>query len=363
LIIDESAFGKKGVKSVGVARQYSGRQGKIDNCQVAVFAALGCGDRASLIGARLYLPEEWCNSPERCEKAKIPKEDRGFKTKTQLALELVREQRELGVRFEWVCVDAGYGKEPAFLRSLDEIGENFVAEIHRTQMIWEENPWPSVPLPAGPGRTAKRMKPVGKPITVAAWASAQPTQEWRPMVVRDGTKGELRVEFLHARVYLWNREEEIPMLWHLIVRRTLDSQGQVHDTSYALSNASADVPPKRIVAQVCGRHFIERSLQDAKGQLGLADYQVRGWRGWHHHIALVMLAMYFQLRERVIHVEESPLLSCADIVELLVHFLPRRAISQEDVLNQLRLRHRKRQSAIESANQRQAPKESIHESL
>ncbi len=82
LIIDETGFGKKGIKSVGVARQYNGRLGKIDNCQVAVFAALGCGDRASLIGTRLYLPEEWCNDPGRCRKAGIPEEDRNFRTKT-----------------------------------------------------------------------------------------------------------------------------------------------------------------------------------------------------------------------------------------------------------------------------------------
>jgi len=169
LILDESCFCKKGDDSVGVARQYNGRLGKIDNCQVAVFAALGCGDRASLIGARLYLPEEWCNDPERCRKAKIPKEDRTFKTKTQLALELVREQRELGVRFEWVSVDGGYGKEPAFLRALDDMGEKFVADVHRTQMIWEENPWPCVPLPGKGGRTAKRLKAVGKPVTARAW--------------------------------------------------------------------------------------------------------------------------------------------------------------------------------------------------
>lgn len=363
LIIDESAFGKKGVKSVGVARQYNGRLGKIDNCQVGVFAALGCGDRASLIGARLYLPEEWCNDSERCRKAGIPVEDRSFKTKAQLALELVREQRELGVRFEWVTFDAGYGKEPAFLRALDDMGEKFIADVHRTQMIWLDNPWPAVPLPGRHGRGAKRPQAVSKPATVAAWAAAQSVDAWRPMVLRDGAKGEMRFEFLHARVYLWDRQEEIPRLWHLIVRRTFDAQGQSQDISYILSNAPADTQPTRLVAQACGRHFIERSFQDAKGQLGLADYQVRGWRGWHHHVALVMLAMHFQLRERMIHSDEAPLLSCADVVELLVHFLPRRAVTQEEVLMQLHIRHRKRQAAIDSAKRCQTPKAVIHEVL
>ena len=361
LIIDESAFAKKGIKSVGVARQYSGRLGKIDNCQVGVFAALGCGDRASLIGARLYLPEEWCNDPERCKKAKIPEADRIFKTKSQLALELVREQRELGVRFGWVSIDGGYGKEPAFLRTLDDRGEIFVADVHRTQRIWEDNPWPALPLPREGGRTAKRLQAVGEPVSVATWTAAQPAQAWRPLVLREGTKGEMRVEFLHARVYLWDRQEEIPRLWHLIVRRTLDAKGQPQDQSYTLSNAPADTEPKRIVAQAFGRHFIERSFQDAKGQLGLADYQVRGWRGWHHHVAMVMLAMLFQLRERMLYADEVPLMSCADVVQLLVNFLPRRAVTAEDVLAQLRLRHQKRKAAIESAKRCQVLKEVIHE--
>jgi SRSO17 transposase len=363
LIIDETSFCKKGVSSVGVARQYSGRLGKIDNAQVAVFAALGCGDRASLIGAQLYLPQEWCNDPERCRKAGIPEKDRNFRTKAQLALELVRQQRELGVRFNWVNVDGGYGKEPAFLRALDDMGEKFVADIHRTQRVWEENPWPCVPLPGRHGRAAKRSQAAGDPITAAAWMEKQPPEAWRPMVLREGVKGEMRLDFLHARVYLWDREEEVPRLWHLIVRRTLDAQGQPQDVSYTLSNAPADTEPSRLVAQACGRHFIERSFQDAKGQLGLADYQVRGWRGWHHHVAMVMLAMHFTLRERMLHSEEAPLLSCADVVELLIHFLPRRAISVDDVLKQLQLRHRKRQQAINSAKNCQAPREGFYEGL
>ena len=363
LILDESAIGKKGNMSVGVARQHNGRLGKIDNCQVGVFAALGCGDRASLIGARLYLPQDWCQDAERCRKAGIPQEDRQFKTKSQLALELVKEQRALGVRFDWISADAGYGKEPAFLRALDDEGEKFVIDVHRTQRIWVDNPWPQVPIPSGPGRHPTRLCAASKPVTAEAWAATQAPEEWRALALREGTKGELRVEFLHARVYLWDREEETPRLWHLIVRRTMDADGQPQDVSYTLSNAPADTSPARLVAQACGRHFIERSFQDAKGQMGLADYQVRGWRGWHHHVALVMVAMLFNLRERMMHAETVPLLSCADIVELLAHFLPKRGVTQREVLEQLSRRHRKRQSAIDSAKRCQFSKESIYEGV
>ena len=166
-----TARGSKGDMSVGVARQHNGRLGKIDNCQVAVFAALGCGDRASLIGARLYLPQDWCQDAERCRKAGIPEEARPFKTKSQLALELVKEQRALGIRFDWISADAGYGKEPAFLRALDDAGEKFVIDVHRTQRIWLDNPWPQVPIPGGPGCHPTRLCATSKPVTAEAWAA------------------------------------------------------------------------------------------------------------------------------------------------------------------------------------------------
>ncbi len=123
------------------------------------------------------------------------------------------------------------------------MGEQFVADVHSAQRIWEENPWPSVPLPGKHGRAAKRPQAIGAPVTVAAWASAQPDDAWRPMVLREGAKGEMRFEFLHARVYLWDREEEIPRLWHLIARRTFDAHGQRQDISYVLSNPQQTSSP------------------------------------------------------------------------------------------------------------------------
>lgn len=361
LIIDETAFSKKGTKSVGVARQYNGRLGKVDNAQVAVFAAMSCGDRASLTGVRLYLPEEWCNDRKRCDDAGIPEADRQFKSKCQLALALIEEQRALGMRFRWVALDAGYGKDPAFLRALDDTGEVFVADIHSNQMIWLENPWPAPAQAIGRARVGKRLHPSTKPMKVGDWARQQSSDEWRPLVLRQGTKGELRLEFLHARVYLWDREEEIPRLWHLIVRRTLSEGGEVQDVSYTLSNAPAETAPTQIVKQACGRHFIERSFQDAKSQVGMGDYQLRGWLGWHHHMALVTLAMLFLLQERMLHVESLPLLSCADVAELLACFLPKRAVTHAEVLAQLTRRHYKRQRDIESARRRQPPQTVIHE--
>ena len=361
--VDETCFTKKGTKSVGVARQYNGRLGKVDNCQVAVFAALGRGDRVSLAAARLYLPQQWCDDPARCDAAGIPAQEQVFKSKSTLALEIVAHLRTIGAQFACTALDAGYGKDPGLLRALDEAGEVFVVDVHSTQRVWIDDPWPAPRLPSGRGRAPTMPRAVGDAIAVKDWLATQPEDAWRNCVLRQGTKGEIRVQFIHQRVYLWDGEEATAKLWHLIARRALDKDGQPEAASWSLSNAPADTPAVELVAMACARYFIERSFQDAKSTVGLADYQTRGWLAWHHHIALVMLAMLFQLRERMIHAEQHPLLSSADVVELLRHFLPSGAITKEDVLKQLSLRHRKRRSSIDSAYRKQVPQEGFPESL
>ena len=157
LLIDESGFAKKGKHSVGVKRQWCGRQGKVDNCQVGVFAALGKAHLSTLIDERLYLPKEWALSPARCRKAGIPEAERVHKSKSELALEMVRHQRALGLRFAWVGADGGYGKEPAFLRGLEGMGERFVVDIHKDQHLYLEDPRPAIPE-SSPARGRPRSR-------------------------------------------------------------------------------------------------------------------------------------------------------------------------------------------------------------
>jgi SRSO17 transposase len=169
LIIDESSFAKQGDCSVGVARQWSGRQGKVDNCQVAVFGVLSDGQRHVPVDMRLYLPKRWIEDPARCDDAGVPPEARRLTAKSQHALDIVRQARARGMRFEWVGVDGGYGKEPAFLRALDDDKEVFVADVHRTQRVWPEAPDLSVPPPRpGRGRKAKKRQASAEPVTVEA---------------------------------------------------------------------------------------------------------------------------------------------------------------------------------------------------
>ena len=161
LLIDESGFAKKGERSAGVSRQWNGRLGKVDNCQVGVFAALCRGEMASLVDARLYLPQAWADDPERCERAAIPENAREYRSKTALALEMVATAQRRGLRFGYVGVDGGYGKEPAFLYGLDALGCRFVADVHCNRFI-SRNPPRRCPLgrAAGAARsTPRRSRP------------------------------------------------------------------------------------------------------------------------------------------------------------------------------------------------------------
>ena len=146
-------------------------------------------------------------------------------------------------------------------------------------------------------------------------------------------------------VYVWDDESNKVKLWTLIITKPL---GDNSDTKISLSNARKNTTLRRLGCMQRQRFWIEHTFEDAKSGCGMADYQVRKWSAWHHHIALVMMAMLFMLSERISHKEVYPLLSCADIENLLAHFLPRRDVTEEEVILQMELRHRQRQKAIES---------------
>ena len=143
LILDGSDFTKKGTHSVGVARQYNGNPGKIDNCQASVFSCLSAGAHALPVGTRLYLPKAWCDEPARCEKAGVPQEQRLFRTKCELALELVQQACGQGLRHHCICADGGFGSNPQLLRGLDDMGEQFVIEVHCDQRLHQETHGPA----------------------------------------------------------------------------------------------------------------------------------------------------------------------------------------------------------------------------
>lgn len=351
LYIDETGIPKKGKMSVGVSRQWCGQLGKTDNCQVAVFATLGHGRFSTPIDCRLYLPREWTDDQARCLKAKIPNAEILFKSKPVHAVEMVARARGNGVRFNWVGCDGLYGSNPAFLRALDESAEIFVADVHSDQRIYLEDPDPIIPeAQSKKGRKPCRLKAQTTAIRVDKWVEQQPDEQWQRVAIRESTKGKLFVDILHRQVWLWDGEEATAKLWHLIVRRELNSPAK---KKYSLSNASSDISSEKLAYMQAQRYWVERPFQDGKNECGLGDYQARGWLAWHHHMTLVMMAMLFMLEQRITNKTDIPLLSCADIAVILKATLPRRDVTEAEMLGQLEKRHRKRQASIDSAYEAQ----------
>jgi SRSO17 transposase len=345
LIFDESAIAKKGVASAGVARQWNGRLGKVDNCQVGVFATLCREAMATLIDTRLYLPESWCDDDVRCQKAAIPKGERLFRSKSQLALEMLKTAQERGIQFGYVGIDGGYGKEPAFLRGVDEQGCRFVADVHCHQTIYRHDPDPQLPEWSGHGRKPSHRKPQCASQRVDQWVAEQIPDAWHRLTLREGEKGLLMADYLHTQVWVWDGEEEKARCWHLLVRREVGADNIAH---YCLSNAPQDTPWQELARVQAQRFFIEHSFREAKSECGMADYQVRRWDAWHHHMALVMLGTLFLVKQKQAGRQQWPMLSFNDLMTALEHLLPRRQLTAEALADIINKRHYLRQKAKES---------------
>jgi SRSO17 transposase len=291
LIVDESGIAKCGDKSVGVARQYCGATGKIDNCQIGVFLAYASTHGHTLLDTRLYLPqEEWANDPARRPAAGIPAEV-VFRTKPQLAAELVLGPGQ-AIRHSWVTFDEGYGKDPGFLSRLEEAAERYIGEVPKSVRGWLERPVVEEPGRGSSGRP--RHKPrvrADQPAaqTVEQIAAALPARAWQRLAFREGTKGTQQAEFARLRVVVERDDLPGPEVW-LVVERGLDQEAKV---KYYLSNADPKVALLTLVQVGHTRWPVEDCFLQGKQEVGLDAYEVRSWLGWHHHMTLVMLALWF----------------------------------------------------------------------
>ena len=175
-------------------------------------------------------------------------------------------------------------------------------------------------------------------------------ESWQRIAFRESTKGRLQADFLIQQVWTWDKSESKGRLRHLIVRLDIGAKEEI---KYSLSNAPEGTTLDRLAFMQGQRYFVERAFQDAKSTVGLDHYQVRGWQAFHHHMTMVMLAMLYMLETRLTNKKDHPLLSCGDIENLLSHFLPRKDITEEEVLRQMETRHRQRQASIDSAYAKQ----------
>lgn len=345
-VIDESGFKKQGQMSVGVARQWLGRIGKVDNGQVAVFSVLANGRFAAPVDVRLYLPRQWCDDPARCNKAGIPEKDRVFRTKEDLAFEMVEHAHAAGLRFGWVGADAGYGKGPGFCLALDNIGQRFVVDVHSDFHVYLDDPDPRIPEKKFKrGRKPTRYHAQTQSIEVSEVVRRFALADQPAVKVRQTSRGPSRVRVLRVPVFVWDGESAQARRWYVVATQTL---GKNPETKISLTNEPEATELATLAWMQLQRYWVERAFQDGKSECGMADYQARKWKAWHHHMALVMMALLFMLNERIRHEDIYPLLSCSDIEELLSRFLPRRDITKTEVIRQLEHRHRKRMAAIQS---------------
>ena len=344
LSIDESSNGKAGKKSVGVSRQHNGNLGKIDNCQTGVYATLCSGNMVGLINTRLFLPDEWINNPKRCQKAGVPKEDIVKKTKIDLALDMIRESISIGVQFGWINADGLYGSSYDFCKAIDELGKDFMVDVHKDQYVYLTMPKPFVPQSKRMGRKNTLLMAVEPTTRVDEYYMGLKDSDFKRVKIRTGTKGWIMGDIHLAQVWVWNGIEEQPRERTLMIRKGLKKGDPI---KFCLSNVPIGKKTHQEFAFMqAQRHWVERSFEDGKGELGMADYQVRGYNAWYHHQALVMLAMQFVNRKKIEFKPDIPLISVRDVRLQIIAMLKEQGTQMEKEIDQMFERHRQRQNDI-----------------
>ncbi len=297
VIIDGSDFPKQGHDSVGVAPQWCGALGKVANCQAGVFAAYASRPGSTLLDRRLFLPERWVTPEYQERRAKCGVPDAlAFQAKPALALDMLQTLAADGhLRFRWVTVDEWFGRDPDFLDGIAALGRWYFAEVAQTTHVWERRPQVGVPVGAGKGRPRRRVRVLPGELRsrpVAVLAAELPTSRWQPYRIKEGSQGPMVAAFAFRRVIAARDDLPGPEVW-VIFRRAL---GENPELKVYLSNAPAELPGTELVRQAGRRWPIETALETGKDGLGMDHYEVRTWRGWHHHMTLCILAHHFLVR-------------------------------------------------------------------
>jgi SRSO17 transposase len=293
LNVDSSEFAKKGKESVGVARQYCGNLGKVENCQSGVFLGYASERGYGLLDCRLYLPQKWLTEEyaERRSKCQIPPEVE-FRTKIEIAQELIRKVGEGGLlHARWVGCDCTFGSSWEFL---DEVGHSYwyFANVHANTPVWLKQPQMRVPRYRGRGRPPSQAKVVSGAALTVAQIAADLDLDWRPVKLAEGAKGPIVAEVVRLRVIPSRDGKPGAECW-LFIRKYPDGE-----LKYALSNAPKSISFRALTRAATLRWPIEQCFQEGKEQLGMDHYEHRSWPGWHRHMLFVFLAQLFLLRLR-----------------------------------------------------------------
>ena len=289
LVFDPSAFPKSGRESVGVARQWCGRLGKVENCQVGIYLGYVSRHEHALVDTRLYLPRAWTTDQPRMKKAGVPQGTK-YRTRHQLALEML-DQHAAQLPHRWITGDDEMGRPYWFRRDLQQRGEQYLLAVPSNTLIRDRE----VESPAGSGKGRPPARPW---VRVDTWLAAQVATAWTTLDVRDGAKGPLLVECLKRRVAARTDDQQPAPDEVLVVIRYKDRDDQrVVKTDYYLSNASAETALAEFGRAAKAEHRIEECLRRCKKEAGLGDYEVRNWTGWQHHQTLSLLATWFLVSE------------------------------------------------------------------
>jgi SRSO17 transposase len=287
-VVDETGILKKGAGSVGVQRQYSGTAGKVENCQIATVLTYASLKGHTFLDRRLYLPEGWCADAPRRAKAQIPPEVT-FQTKPEQALAMLEGAWARGVPMRWVTGDEVYGDSPRLREAIRTSGRWYVLAVSATTPVWAERPPVEEPgQPArGRPRTKIRLAPEAPPAaTVAALVGAWPAEKWERFSVAEGEKG--------PRIYDWGRMRVVesrdqlpgPEVW-LLARRSVSDPAEM---AYYLAWAPLDATLRDLARIAATRFTVEQCIEEAKGEAGFDQYEVRLWPSWHRHVTLAMMA-------------------------------------------------------------------------
>ncbi len=263
LIVDETGFLKKGDKSAGVQRQYSGTAGRIENCQIGVFMAVATSRGRALVDRELYLPESWCADAPRCREAGVP-EDGAFETKPKMALKMLRRAFEAGMQPAFVLADEVYGNDSKFRRFLENRGQPFVVAVKCAQRLWM-------------GLNQQRVDEI---------AAGFSSKAWMRMSVDEGAKGPRRYDWAALKL---GTPTEKGLVRRLLVRRNIQTQ----EHAYYLCAAPKKATTRGLAIAAGRRWAIETCFEAGKQETGLDEYEVRSWDGWYRHITLSMFALAF----------------------------------------------------------------------
>ena len=309
IAFDPSSFPKRGTHSVGVKRQWCGHRGKVDNCQVGVFMGYVSHHDHALLDFRLYLPEEWARDEQRRQECHVPPEVR-YQTRHEQCLEMLDEWGDQ-VPHGWVSGDDELGRHTRFRQDLRERGERYVLGVPCNTTIRDLE----APLPEYQGRGRRPKVPWQ---SVSAWRRSLHPESWTHLTVRDGEKGPIEIEMVICRVQTrLERKRTGPEEWLVVTRRPLtddrtleprasrdatdqDERSRYHYylTPTCVSEVKLKKPaPGELARVIKAGACIEASFKRGKGEVGMDEYQVRTWQGWHHHMALSLMAVWFLIGE------------------------------------------------------------------